>query len=46
MLGVVGAVLGVPVALALQVLLLRVVVPGLRHLTGVATRAELRYPER
>jgi predicted PurR-regulated permease PerM len=43
-LGVVGAVLGVPVALALQVLVLRVFVPGLRHLTGVATRSELRHP--
>jgi predicted PurR-regulated permease PerM len=40
-LGVVGAVLGVPVALALQVLLLRVFVPGLRHMAGVATRREL-----
>jgi predicted PurR-regulated permease PerM len=43
-LGVVGAVLGVPIALALQVLTLRVLVPGLRHLAGVATRSELEHP--
>jgi putative heme transporter len=44
MLGLVGAVLGVPMALVLQVLVLRVLAPGLRHLAGVATREELRHP--
>jgi predicted PurR-regulated permease PerM len=44
-LGVVGAVLGVPVALLLQVLVLRVFVPGLRHMSGIATRRDIRHPE-
>lgn len=43
-LGVVGAVLAVPVALTLQVLVLRALVPALRHLSGVATRVELQHP--
>jgi predicted PurR-regulated permease PerM len=44
-LGIVGAVLGVPVALVLQVFVLRVLVPGLRHMSGIATRRDLRHPE-
>jgi predicted PurR-regulated permease PerM len=44
MLGVVGAVLGVPVALVIQVLVVSVGVPALRHLGGTATRDDLRHP--
>ncbi len=44
MLGLVGAVLGVPVAVVLSVLVVRVAAPALRHLAGVATRQELLQP--
>jgi predicted PurR-regulated permease PerM len=41
-LGFVGAVLGVPVALVVQVTILRIVVPLLRHAAGVASREDFR----